>query len=115
MAGSFAVTCIFFLLAGQSTMTAVGEQRSLNLIFDHTPLRDAVAEISRYSSTKITVASAEVADIPIGGIFRIGDTNSFIDAVAKTYNLRIVANKEGLILERASDRAKPQAVAQKNL
>jgi transmembrane sensor len=85
------------------------------LIFDHTPLRDAAAEFSRYSNIRITVASPEVADIPIGGIFRIGDTNSFVDAVAKSHNLRIVTSKDGLVLERAPDQAQPRAAGQKSL
>jgi transmembrane sensor len=41
------------------------------LVFDHTPLREAVAEFNRYSAVKITVASAQVGAIPVGGIFRI--------------------------------------------
>jgi transmembrane sensor len=71
------------------------------LIFDHTPLREAAAELSRYSKIKITVASPEAAKIPIGGIFRIGDSRSFARAVAASYGLSITVHADELILEPA--------------
>jgi transmembrane sensor len=39
------------------------------LIFDHTPLREALAEFNRYSALKIRVASDKTGAIPVGGIF----------------------------------------------
>jgi transmembrane sensor len=85
------------------------------LIFDHTPLRDAAAEFSRYSHIRITVASPDVANIPIGGIFKIGDINSFLDAVAQSHNLRIVVSKDGLVLQRLPDQAQPQVAGRMRL
>jgi len=69
------------------------------LIFDHTPLREAAAEFNRYSPTQITVASPQAAAIPVGGIFRIGDSKSFARAVAQTYNLRLLRRDNQLILD----------------
>jgi transmembrane sensor len=71
------------------------------LIFDHTPLREAAAEFSRYNKIKITVASPEAAEIPIGGIFRIGDSRSFARAVAASYDLKVTARGNELVLEPA--------------
>jgi transmembrane sensor len=71
------------------------------LIFDHTPLREAAAEFSRYNKIKIKVASARAADLPIGGIFRIGDLQSFARAVAASYDLRVTLQGDELILEPA--------------
>ena len=73
------------------------------LIFDHTPLREAAAEFNRYSTLKITVASTRAATLPVGGIFRISDSTSFARAVAETYNLRLVRSDDKLILEAPSD------------
>jgi transmembrane sensor len=70
------------------------------LIFDHTPLPEAIAEFNRYSSLKITVASAEIATIPVGGIFRISDAKSFARAVAETHNLRLTLKDGALILDK---------------
>jgi len=74
------------------------------LIFDHTPLREAVAEFNRYSSTKITVASPDAGAIPVGGIFRIGDSKSFARAVAETYNLHLILRGSEVVLD---SRAEP--------
>jgi transmembrane sensor len=69
------------------------------LIFDHTPLREAAAEFSRYNKIKITVTSPQAATIPIGGIFRIGDSRSFARAVAASYDLKVTQRGNELILE----------------
>jgi len=72
------------------------------LIFDHTPLREAVAEFNRYSPLKIKIASTETGAIPVGGIFRISDSKSFARAVAETYGLQVVQHGGELILDNAS-------------
>lgn len=69
------------------------------LIFDHTPLREAAAEFSRYNKIKITVISPEAAAIPIGGIFHLGDAMSFARAVAESNNLRLTLHDGELVLE----------------
>jgi transmembrane sensor len=78
------------------------------LIFDHTPLSEAAAEFSRYNKIKITVASPEAAKIPIGGIFRIGDSKSFARAVAASYDLKVTAHGDELILEPAQTESPSQ-------
>jgi transmembrane sensor len=84
------------------------------LIFDHTPLIEAVAEFNRYSALKITVASPEAATIPVGGIFRLSDSKSFARAVAETYNLRLTSQGSELILNSGVDPAStsPQPTSQ---
>lgn len=71
------------------------------LIFDHTPLQEAAAEFNRYSSTRIMLASAATGQIPVAGIFRIGDSKSFARAVADSHDLRLVVRERELILEPA--------------
>lgn len=73
------------------------------LIFDHTPLREAAAELSRYNKVKIIVASPTAAEIPIGGVFRISDSRSFARAVAASHDLKITSRGDELILEPAPD------------
>jgi transmembrane sensor len=72
------------------------------LIFDHTPLREAAAEFSRYNKIKITVASPQAAEIPIGGVFRIGDSRSFARAVAASNDLKVIIRGDELVLEPAA-------------
>lgn len=82
------------------------------LIFDHTPLREAAAEFSRYSPTKIVVAAPSAAEIPIGGVFGIGDAKSFAHAVADSYNLRVTSRGDDLILQAATEgSAQPEDAA----
>jgi transmembrane sensor len=90
------------VLKSTSPEKATGWMRG-QLIFDHTPLRDAVAEFNRYSELKIRVASLEAGEIPVGGIFRISDSKSFARAVADNYNLRITLHQDELILDQAVD------------
>jgi transmembrane sensor len=78
------------------------------LIFDHTPLREAAAEFSRYNKVKISVASPQAAEIPIGGIFRIGDSRSFARAVAASYGLTVTQRGDELVLEPAQGPAPPE-------
>jgi transmembrane sensor len=77
------------------------------LIFDRTPLREAIAEFNRYSPLKITVASAAAGEIPVGGIFRISDSKSFALAVAETYNLRLTLRDTELVLDTAGAASQP--------
>jgi len=77
------------------------------LIFDHTPLREAAAEFSRYNKVKIRVASPEAAQIPIGGIFRIGDSKSFARAVAASYDLKVTRQGDELVLEPTQSESHP--------
>jgi transmembrane sensor len=80
------------------------------LIFDHTPLKDAAAEFNRYNKLKIVVALPETSQIAIGGIFRIGDSRSFARAVAASYDLKVTAHEDELVLEPAeAGSASPEA------
>ena len=60
------------------------------VILDHTPLADAVAEMNRYSDVQLTIEDPEAAGAQVTGIFRVGDSQNFAQAVAETYHLRIV-------------------------
>ncbi len=73
------------------------------LIFDHTPLKEAVEEFNRYSALKIKVASEQTGAIPVGGIFRISDSKSFARAVAETYDLQVVQHDNELVLDTAAN------------
>ena len=49
--------------------------------FDRVPLKDAVAEINRYSAQEIVIVSPALADHPISGTFRIGVTRGFLQSL----------------------------------
>ena len=60
------------------------------VILDHTPLNDAVAEMNRYSDVQLKIEEPETERAQVTGIFRIGDSESFAQAVAETYRLKVV-------------------------
>lgn len=69
------------------------------IILDHTALREAAAEFNRYGVTRIEVGSAAVGQIPVGGIFRLGDAKSFARAVAQAHHLKLLSHDRQIVLE----------------
>jgi transmembrane sensor len=65
---------------------------------DNTPLADAVAEMNRYSATRIEIEDPAAAAIRISGIFRAGDSGNFVRAIARAYGLQVRNHGEALIL-----------------
>lgn len=58
------------------------------LIFDDTSLQEAVAEFNRYGSRTIVIDDPHVAQLRVGGVFRIADPTSFARSMAATYQLQ---------------------------
>ena len=52
-------------------------------------LATAVDEMNRYSVVKLEIDDPKNGDIPVSGIFRVGDSIRFAQAVAETYRLKI--------------------------
>jgi transmembrane sensor len=59
------------------------------VIFENTRLADAVAEINRYSETKIELGDASLADLRLSGAFATGRTGVFIEAVTSYFPVKI--------------------------
>ena len=51
--------------------------RSGVLVFDETPLADAVAELNRYSNERLVIEDPELAAYHVSGVFKTGDINRF--------------------------------------
>lgn len=60
--------------------------------FQNTPLRDAVAEMNRYTRRTLTLEDSSAAAIAITGVFRAGDTESFAAAVRRAYQVELIQN-----------------------
>jgi transmembrane sensor len=78
------------------------------LIFDHTPLSEAVQELNRYSTTRLRLTSPETGKIPVSGTFRVSAALSFAHATAETYNLELVRRDDEIILRPMSHGAQPR-------
>jgi transmembrane sensor len=59
------------------------------LIFEDTSIRDAAAEFNRYGKRHLRIDANVPSTIRVGGVFRIGDPDSFARAMANAYQLRI--------------------------
>jgi transmembrane sensor len=59
------------------------------LIFEDTSIRDAAAEFNRYGKRRLRIDANVPDTLRVGGVFRIGDPESFARAMANAYQLRI--------------------------
>jgi len=58
------------------------------LIFSGEPLEEVVAEISRYTDTKIIIKSEDARALRIGGQFKVADTRAIFSAPEKGFGLK---------------------------
>lgn len=68
------------------------------LIFAATPIREAVAEVSRYSDRRIELKDKGIAQIPVSGAFDTGNTDAFIAALSDLYGVTASTSPDGVII-----------------
>lgn len=59
-----------------------------NLVIEEWPLQDVLAEMNRYSGTKLRLGDPALADTPISGVFKAGDPRSFAMALEYGWSIR---------------------------
>lgn len=79
--------------AGQATSWTTGR-----LMFRSTPLAAAVAEVNRYSESKVRLAAPGLEARPVSGVFDVGDTDSFVRAVEELFDLEAQTGAAGTTL-----------------
>lgn len=79
--------------------------REGKIAFTGTPLREAVAEFSRYTNTPIILDGAEIGDRKIAGYFALDDPEAFTNSVAKILDLQV--NREGRTIHITDGQAAP--------
>lgn len=68
------------------------------LVFEDTPLREAVAEVNRYLEDPIALEDAVMAEVPVNGVFRVGDRAAFASAAADGLGLEARVQADGTLL-----------------
>jgi transmembrane sensor len=68
------------------------------LVFQATPLGEAVTEINRYSDTQIRIADPALAAIAISGSVRIGDGDTMAAALASLLSLDLQSRSDGELM-----------------
>jgi transmembrane sensor len=94
------------------SLDAVTAWQRGQVAFDNTPLGDAIAQINRYSAVQIIVEDPRAAAIPVGGVFRVGDSEDFAQAVAHTYHLELHNYSQNIVLAGPGVLPNPAAHAQ---
>lgn len=67
------------------------------LEFVEEPLSDAVAQLNRYSTQAMVVTDARAAAIKVDGVFKAGQTDAFLEAMARVYPVRTRRRDDGTI------------------
>ena len=67
------------------------------LEFIEEPLSDAAAQLNRYSTQTIVVTDARAAAIKVDGVFKAGQTDAFVEAMARVHPVRTRRRADGTI------------------
>jgi transmembrane sensor len=68
------------------------------LIFDNERLEDAVAEMNRYSTSRIVVLDRELAQLRVNGVFRTDGAAAFVEAVGSTLPVTVERASDGTLV-----------------
>lgn len=66
------------------------------LIFDNDRLSDIVAELNRYSTSRIVISDPSIHDLRLGGYFKVQDIGSILDTL-RGYGLRVERINDRLV------------------
>jgi transmembrane sensor len=75
------------------------------VVFEGARLAEAISEMNRYSTQRLSVEDSRAADVRISGVFKYGDSLRFANAVAATYRLKVIEAEEEISIVGAPERA----------
>lgn len=79
-------------------LDSVTAWRRGEILFDATPLSDAVAEVNRYDHVHVVVDEPGLRALRISGVFNTDDATEFAAAVAQLHGLKVHRQAETLLL-----------------
>jgi transmembrane sensor len=85
-------------------------QQIQRLEFDGTSVAEAIAEFNRYSERPIVASTPEIAALRISGVFRAGDTETFVRSLEVSLSVRAINRDGTLVLVPGNDRAAAQVI-----
>jgi len=71
--------------------------REGKIILDEISLHDIIRQIQPYISERIVIANDDISDLTAGGVFKVGEMDSFFNALEVALPVRII-RKEGVII-----------------
>lgn len=89
------------LQRGRRSLEEIGDWRQGQLLFRNRPLGDLAAELNRYRSGHISLASPDLAEMPVSGTLDLADPDAFLTALPLLLNVSVVrdANGNALIIK----------------
>jgi transmembrane sensor len=69
------------------------------IVFEGERLADAIAEVERYTDTRIIVTDSATAALRVGGRFRTGDVQEFFDALQAALPVSIRRTSDGIYVD----------------
>ncbi len=67
------------------------------IVFRNTPLRVAVAEVNRYLTQKVELGATDKAEVPVSGVFKVGDRDAFVSTAAAVLDLEVRPGADGAL------------------
>ncbi len=67
------------------------------LTFDSEPLENVVEELSRYTPLKLVILDKDLGKTRVGGVFRLGDSDSLLEALRFGFGVRAKTVDENLV------------------
>jgi transmembrane sensor len=83
---------------GHAELDRILSQQIQRLEFDETSVAEAIAEFNRYSERPIVASTPEIALLRISGIFRAGDTDTFVRSLEVSLSIRAISRDRALVL-----------------
>ena len=77
------------------------------LVFHDLPLRDAIAEVNRYTVQKVVLETPDAGATPVSGVFNAGDPAGFAAAAAEVCGLEVHSRPDGALLLRRKGTTPP--------
>lgn len=86
--------------SGTANVADMTAWRDHMIVFENRPLSEAAAEFNRYTTRPIRIDDPSLAAVRVGGTFRTGDSESFIELLQKAYGVHVRRAEDATILER---------------
>ena len=67
------------------------------LLFSGEPLSEVITEVNRYTSLKIEIIDAQIADIRIGGHFKVDETEAMLHALEMSFGIQVTRPSDNTV------------------
>ena len=72
--------------------------------FDDEPLSIVIKELNRYSSTRLSVESPDIANMKVSGVFRTSDIDNTISGLELIFPIKVLDRGDHMLIVSANDR-----------